>query len=193
MLDGDMTAGELTAFLVYSLYVGINFGQVRGVCYRQLAASVAVVTLTAACCGVQRHAVPVPVRGGCPRVTPCTTFDHALRFPPMFCRSFPLRFKSRRSPYVPVSILCRPQHIGHLDLRSAASPPPLLPWYPCGTSIVGPRVHALLPSLTTVFPSPAHRHLSLFVSCPLCMGTSCVLRVPRPAFSRSRTECPCCP
>jgi hypothetical protein len=28
-MDGDMTAGELTAFLVYSLYVGINFGQVR--------------------------------------------------------------------------------------------------------------------------------------------------------------------
>ncbi len=28
VLDGGMTAGELTAFLVYSLYVGINFGQV---------------------------------------------------------------------------------------------------------------------------------------------------------------------
>lgn len=29
VMDGAMTAGELTAFLVYSLYVGINFGQVR--------------------------------------------------------------------------------------------------------------------------------------------------------------------
>ena len=32
VLDGNMTAGELTAFLVYSLYVGINFGTVRGQC-----------------------------------------------------------------------------------------------------------------------------------------------------------------
>lgn len=31
VLDGGMTAGELTAFLVYSLYVGINFGQLSSV------------------------------------------------------------------------------------------------------------------------------------------------------------------
>ena len=32
VVDGAMTVGELTSFLVYSLYIGINLGSVSALC-----------------------------------------------------------------------------------------------------------------------------------------------------------------